>query len=116
MNVHSTHRAPPRMTEAFEHPAGSIAVRKAGGATQWQGKLLHIHIAPSASYEMEALQAADLILCEDTRRTGRLCATFGIATRLLPLHEHNEDSRIPRALRDIRDGRRIAWAATANPS
>jgi MOSC domain-containing protein YiiM len=61
VNVHSTHRAPPRMTAAFEHPAGSIAARRAGGATQWQGRLLHIHIAPSASYEMEELQQAECV-------------------------------------------------------
>ena len=61
MNVHSTHRPLPRMTEAFEHPAGSIAVNKAGGATQWRGKLLHIHVAPSASYEMEERQEAECV-------------------------------------------------------
>ena len=49
------------MTEAFEHPAGAIAVGKAGGATQWRGKLLHIHVAPSASYEMEELQEAECV-------------------------------------------------------
>ena len=49
------------MTEAFEHPAGSIAVTKAGGATQWRGKLLHIHVAPSASYEMEERQEAECV-------------------------------------------------------
>ncbi len=62
---------------------------------------------------VEALQTADLILCEDTRRTGLLCANFGIATRLLPLHEHNEDARIPRALQAIRDGKRIALVSDA---
>ena len=61
MNVQSTLRPPPKMTEAFEHPAGSIAASKAGGATQWQGKLLHIHVAPSASYEMEELQEAECV-------------------------------------------------------
>ena len=61
MNVHSTHRPPPRMTAAFEHPAGSVAASKAGGATQWRGKLLHIHVAPSASYEMEELQEAECV-------------------------------------------------------
>src|SRR3979409_1976838 len=61
VNVHSIHRPPPRMTEAFEHPAGSVAARKAGGATQWRGKLLHIHVAPSASYEMEELQQAECV-------------------------------------------------------
>ena len=34
---------------------------RAGGATQWQGKLLHIHVAPSASYEMEELQEAECV-------------------------------------------------------
>ncbi len=62
---------------------------------------------------VEALGAADLILCEDTRHTGRLCANFGITTRLLPLHEHNEDSRIPRTLQAIREGRRIALVSDA---
>src|SRR4051812_32620084 len=61
VNVHSIHRPPPRMTEAFQHPAGSIAVTKAGGATQWRGKLLHIHVAPSASYEMEERQEAECV-------------------------------------------------------
>ncbi|MDF3809757.1 MULTISPECIES: MOSC domain-containing protein [Rhodopseudomonas] len=49
------------MIEAFDHPAGSLAASKPGGATRWQGRLLHIHIAPSASYEMEELSEAECI-------------------------------------------------------
>ena len=60
-----------------------------------------------------ALRQADLILCEDTRHTGRLCAAFAIATRLLPLHEHNEDARIPRTLDEVRAGRRVALVSDA---
>jgi MOSC domain-containing protein YiiM len=62
MNFHSAGKPPPRMIEAFDHPAGSVAVRKGGGATGWQGKLLHIHIAPSASYEMEELAEAECVV------------------------------------------------------
>src|SRR4029453_10909324 len=62
VNVHSTHRAPPRMTAALAHPGAPVAERRGGGATQWQGKLLHIHIAPSASYEMEELQQAECVV------------------------------------------------------
>jgi MOSC domain-containing protein YiiM len=51
----------PRMVEAFDHPAGSVAVKTPGGAAGWQGKLLHIHIAPGASYEMEELQEAECV-------------------------------------------------------
>jgi MOSC domain-containing protein YiiM len=56
--VQSDTKSPPRMVEAFEHPSGSLAARSAGGATAWRGKLLHIHIALSASYEMEELNEA----------------------------------------------------------
>ncbi|HEY0219247.1 MAG TPA: MOSC domain-containing protein [Afipia sp.] len=49
------------MVEAFQHPAGSIAFKKEGGATGFRGKLLHIHIAPGASYEMEELQEAECV-------------------------------------------------------
>jgi 16S rRNA (cytidine1402-2'-O)-methyltransferase len=41
------------------------------------------------------LRACDLILCEDTRRTGRLLKHYEIRNRLLPLHEHNEASLAP---------------------
>ena len=50
------HEPGPTMLDAFAHAAGSVAVSVPGGATAWSGRLLHIHIAPSASYEMEELQ------------------------------------------------------------
>ncbi|WP_454629971.1 MOSC domain-containing protein [Bradyrhizobium cenepequi] len=62
MNMHPPERPPPKMIEAFAHPAGSVAVTKDGGATQWRGVLLHIHIAPSASYEMEELAEAECVV------------------------------------------------------
>lgn len=61
MNMQSSHRPPPKMIEAFQHPAGSVAVAKDGGAMHWRGVLLHIHIAPSASYEMEELVEAECV-------------------------------------------------------
>ena len=61
----------------------------------------------------EALDAADLILCEDTRHTGRLLSALSISGKLQPLHEHNEDSRIPGLLAQLRAGRRIALVSDA---
>ncbi|ACA19161.1 conserved hypothetical protein [Methylobacterium sp. 4-46] len=43
----------PRMIPALAHPAGAAAAEVPGGATGWSGRLLHIHVAPAASYEME---------------------------------------------------------------
>ncbi|MEM8936490.1 MAG: 16S rRNA (cytidine(1402)-2'-O)-methyltransferase [Pseudomonadota bacterium] len=37
---------------------------------------------------VETLKAADLILCEDTRRTGILCDAYGVDTARAPYHEH----------------------------
>jgi len=60
MNFHSS-KTPPTMVEAFDHSAGSIASSTPGGAKGWRGTLLHIHIAPSASYEMEELTEAECV-------------------------------------------------------
>jgi hypothetical protein len=51
----------PAMVEAFAHPAASVAIGRPGGATNWRGFLLHIHIAPDASYEMEELIEAECV-------------------------------------------------------
>ena len=61
----------------------------------------------------QALEAADLILCEDTRHTGRLLSAFGITGPLQPLHEHNEDQRIPPLLALLRQGKRLALVSDA---
>lgn len=47
-----------RMVPAFEHRAGAAARLISGGATGFRGTLLHIHVAPAASYEMEELEEA----------------------------------------------------------
>jgi 16S rRNA (cytidine1402-2'-O)-methyltransferase len=60
-----------------------------------------------------ALKAADLVLCEDTRVTARLFSAYGIATRLAPLHDHNEDGRIGGILAMLRQGRRVALVSDA---
>jgi 16S rRNA (cytidine1402-2'-O)-methyltransferase len=41
------------------------------------------------------LREADLVACEDTRRTGRLLAHYGIKKPLVAYHEHNEDRLAP---------------------
>ena len=61
MNEQPRQLRAPRMVEAFDHFAGAAATAVPGGATGWRGTLLHIHIAESASYEMEELAAATCI-------------------------------------------------------
>jgi 16S rRNA (cytidine1402-2'-O)-methyltransferase len=44
---------------------------------------------------LRVLREADLVACEDTRRTGRLLAHHGIKNRLVSYHEHNEERLAP---------------------
>ena len=62
---------------------------------------------------LAALRAADLILCEDTRVTTRLCRAFTIHRPLSALHEHNEEARIPELLERLGRGQRIALVSDA---
>ncbi len=61
----------------------------------------------------EALQAADLVLCEDTRHTARLLSALGVAARLETLNEHNEDARTAGVLARLRQGQRVALVSDA---
>jgi 16S rRNA (cytidine1402-2'-O)-methyltransferase len=61
----------------------------------------------------EALEQADAILCEDTRTSHVLLSHYGIKTRCFPLHDHNEDSRIPALLHAMREGARYALISDA---
>ena len=65
------------------------------------------------SRALDVLRTADLVLCEDSRVTGRLLAALGVRARLSPLHDHNEESRIADVLDRLREGRRIALVSDA---
>lgn len=67
-------------------------------------------LSPRAARE---LSEADLIACEDTRRTGRLLAHLGLKRPLVSLHEHNERQRLPQLLSRLQEGHRIALVSDA---
>jgi 16S rRNA (cytidine1402-2'-O)-methyltransferase len=54
------------------------------------------------------LGSVDLIAAEDTRRTGRLLAGFGITGRLVSFFEGNERSRVPELVQALREGSDVA--------
>lgn len=59
------------------------------------------------------LQAADLILAEDTRTSMPLLSHYDIHTPLLSYHKFNERERIERILRDLGEGKKIALISDA---
>lgn len=61
----------------------------------------------------DSLERADLIACEDTRRTGRLMSHIGVKRRLMSVHEHNERSRVPQLLEALEGGLTVALVSDA---
>lgn len=59
------------------------------------------------------LQAADLILAEDTRTSMPLLSHYDIHTPLLSYHKFNERERIERILEDLGEGKKIALISDA---
>jgi 16S rRNA (cytidine1402-2'-O)-methyltransferase len=62
---------------------------------------------------LRELAEADLVLCEDTRRTKILLDRHGISARMLSLHRHNEARRTEEVLPRLEAGERIAVASDA---
>jgi len=62
---------------------------------------------------IEALKAADLILCEDTRHTRKLLTHFGIDRPTQSFHEHNEEEKGEKIIEKIVGGAVIALVSDA---
>ena len=62
---------------------------------------------------LEALGSADLVLCEDTRRTRILLGRHGIKARLASYHTHNEARRVAEVLPRLETGETVALVSDA---
>ena len=56
----------------------------------------------------QTLADVDLVVAEDTRRTGRLLKSFGIEAPLRSMFDGNERARTPGVVRDLLAGRSVA--------
>jgi 16S rRNA (cytidine1402-2'-O)-methyltransferase len=62
---------------------------------------------------LSALREADVVACEDTRRTRVLLERYGVSGRLVSYHEHNEQSRASELVGRMRDGAVVALVSDA---
>ena len=62
---------------------------------------------------VRVLKEADQIACEDTRQTQKLLNHYGISTRTVSYHEHNELTRAPEIVLDLEGGARVAQVTDA---
>jgi 16S rRNA (cytidine1402-2'-O)-methyltransferase len=62
---------------------------------------------------LAALREADVVACEDTRRTRVLLDRYGVKARLVSYHEHNERARAGELVDRMRDGSTVALVSDA---
>lgn len=64
-------------------------------------------------HALDILKSADLIAAEDTRTSQALLGAYGIQSRLVALHEHNEASGAARLVAELRAGKSVAYISDA---
>src|SRR5580698_1108549 len=62
---------------------------------------------------LRILKEVDLIACEDTRQTLKLLSHYGIQTRLVSYHEHNEMTKAAELVVNLEGGAKIALVTDA---
>lgn len=99
------------MRPTADDPAGAVPTR---------GCLVVVatpigNLADLSPRALEVLDRADVICCEDTRRTRALLSAFGVAAagRLRALHAHNEAEGATAVCADVAAGRQVALVTDA---
>jgi 16S rRNA (cytidine1402-2'-O)-methyltransferase len=62
---------------------------------------------------LSALREADVVACEDTRRTRTLLDRYGVRATLVSYHEHNETQRAAELVERMRAGETVALVSDA---
>lgn len=101
--------------DAAREPAASVPETR----FRAQGGSLYVVATPLGNLRdvtlraLDILGSADLVAAEDTRVSGNLLRHYGIATRLISLHAHNEARRAQSLLEHLREGRSVALVTDA---
>src|SRR5690606_34387133 len=104
--------------------AGAAGRRHRGRVCPYRGgrsalSALYVCATPIGNLEdvtlrlLRVLREVAVIGAEDTRRTRRLCARYGIETPLVSCHEHNEEARAREFLAHLAAGRPVAYVTDA---
>jgi 16S rRNA (cytidine1402-2'-O)-methyltransferase len=90
-----------------------------GRSTLAPGSALYLVATPIGNLEditlraLRVLKEVDLIACEDTRQTQKLLSHYGIQTRTVSYHEHNEMTKAAELVVDLETGAKIALVTDA---
>jgi 16S rRNA (cytidine1402-2'-O)-methyltransferase len=107
-----------KMEEIIEE-SSVVAEPSLAKVAQLSGGTLYLVATPIGNLEditlraLRVLREADLLLCEDTRHTGRLLKAYDIKRPLLSLHKFNERSRQERVLAELESEKIVALVSDA---
>ncbi|MDQ3982098.1 MAG: 16S rRNA (cytidine(1402)-2'-O)-methyltransferase [Actinomycetota bacterium] len=100
-------------------PRNKVTAGRLGGTPGTGGRLVLCgtpigNLDDMAPRAVEALRAADVIACEDTRRTRKLLSHFGIPTpAMVVLNDVTERRKTPEVVAEVRRGRTVALVSDA---
>src|ERR1700723_2834047 len=83
------------------------------------GPALYLVATPIGNLEditlraLRVLKEVDLVACEDTRQTQKLLNHYGITTRTISYHEHNEMTRAAELVKEMQEGASVALVRDA---
>ena len=103
-----------------ERRGGSVAAEpsQAAGASKPSGRLAVVatpigNLGDVSQRARDTLAEADLVVCEDSRVTGKLLHHLGLQRPMLAYHDHNAEQMRPRLLAALAEGRRLALVSDA---
>jgi len=97
--------------------AGAMPAKNVSGPAA--GPALYLVGTPIGNLEditlraLRLLKQVDVIACEDTRQTQKLLNRYGITTRTVSYHEHNEMTRAAELVKDLQEGTSVALVTDA---
>src|SRR5580692_9425920 len=107
-----------KVDESEADEPGSTQLRTSGSVPA-PGPALYLVATPIGNLEditlraLRVLKDVDVIACEDTRQTQKLLNHYGIATRTISYHEHNEMTRSAELVKEMQEGASVALVTDA---
>lgn len=71
------------------------------------------HLGDMTYRAVDTLKSVDMIAAEDTRHTAKLLRHYGISTRMIPFHAHNEARAVGGLIEAVRQGKSVALVTDA---
>src|SRR5580700_7350331 len=108
-----------RNVDESENVGSETLPPKKSPGTLGPGPALYLVGTPIGNLEditlraVRVLKEVDVIACEDTRQTQKLLNHYGITTRCVSYHEHNEMTKAAELVVDLEGGAKIAMVTDA---